>query len=472
MQIKFKKIKSIKYKEESDYYDLEVPKYHNYINHGFINHNSAIAREGAIKSSDEFFRTFSTSVKTRYGNKGFGIMFSWPRASINDFILDKYYEAERSAGMGRRYAYGFRFMTHELLPENYHAFSGKKIDYRVLIDRDSLDYQYLGRHHPINEDGMIVVQVPEELSPGMDEEVENWEDFEAKILCIPPAQSGALFRYPQAIDGCVIPKDLWERNYKIYELKDIYDTIGGYSYKIKKIASVREMGYPQRQIPRIVFIDKSKKSDLTCAVMGYGEPTTFTGTDIEGKEYKVNGLMAVVEEVIVWEPEKNKKIMLYPPNIDEIVLHACSFLNVKKVSGDEWDPASPERFRQAGVEWERKIIQMSDWENLTAAFYAGRIRIPEYRPLIIDLKTLVREGNNRVSHSDIAYCVCGFYSYFHDSSLLEVLGINRPRPSLAYTGIGLGSGEGASRGYGIIPKGDRMTTLPAKKRPLPKLIRR
>lgn len=39
-ELKWVKIESIEYLREDDYYDLEVPKYHNYLAHGLYNHNS------------------------------------------------------------------------------------------------------------------------------------------------------------------------------------------------------------------------------------------------------------------------------------------------------------------------------------------------------------------------------------------------------------------------------------------------
>lgn len=50
-------IKDIEAIGEHDYYDLEVPKYHNYVAHGFINHNSAEriqGWEGDAMNGDEF----------------------------------------------------------------------------------------------------------------------------------------------------------------------------------------------------------------------------------------------------------------------------------------------------------------------------------------------------------------------------------------------------------------------------------
>jgi len=40
MQVKYKKIKSIKFYKEDNIYDVEVPKNHNYLSDGFIDHNS------------------------------------------------------------------------------------------------------------------------------------------------------------------------------------------------------------------------------------------------------------------------------------------------------------------------------------------------------------------------------------------------------------------------------------------------
>ena len=476
---KFKKIKSIKYYGEDDYYDMEVPKYHNYVAHGIVHHNSAISREGKITSSDEFFNAFKTSGVTRFGNKAFGMIISWPRGYINDFTFDKYFEAERIGDESKRNAYGFRFMTHELLPPDYYS-SGVYEPYRVSLDSGSPDFGFYQQRYGIS-DGVLEIMVPKELLRGLENaEFESLEDFECKVLCLPPPQSGTLVRFPWAVDECIIKEDEFEYT-PILGLAEDFNTLEGNKYCVKNVLGIKGLSYPYRSQPHVIFVDKSTTTNTTTVVVGYGRMEKFDDFDAEGNPFTFDSMVGVIEQIVTWVPDKNTQMMVSLMNVDEIILKFCELVTVKHIAGDQWDPSAPERFRAKGVPFEKKSVKLVDWENLISAIYAKKIRIPNHKQLIIDLKTVVREGNT-VSHTDVGLSVAGWYSYFHDPTFLGSLSYKRSSPLLAYRGGIMSSPtkprtpQGDLRPIPIPESGGRATPIrsgkPGVLRPKPLLAQR
>jgi len=396
-----------------------------------IDEASAISREGKITSSDEFFSAFRTSGMTRFGNKAFGMIISWPRGYINDFTFDKYFEAERIGDESKRNAYGFRFMTHELLPPDYYS-SGEYEPYRVSLDSGSPDFGFYQQRYGIS-DGVLEIMVPKELLRGLENaEYKSLEDFECKVLCLPPPQSGTLVRFPWAIDECIIQEDEFEYT-PILGLAEDFKTLEGNKYCVKNVLGVKGLSYPYKSQPRVIFVDKSTTTNITTVVVGYGRMEKFNDFDAEGNPFTFDSIVGVVEQIITWVPDQNTQMMVSLMNVDEIILKLCGLVDVKYIAGDQWDPSAPERFRAKGVPFEKKSVKLVDWENLITAIYAKKIRIPNNKQLIVDLKTVVRDGNT-VSHTDVGLSVAGWYSYFHDPTFLGSLAYKRSSPLLAYRG--------------------------------------
>lgn len=312
--------------------------------------------------ADFCYKTIRSSANSRYGENGTGrdkrfllLFISFPRSS-EDFMMQKYNE-----GQSEEFT--------EVISDR-----GSSWDVNNNITQSTFEMDY--RTDP--------------------------EGSKMRYECIPPAQKGGFFQYPDRIDDCVKTSKL---NPCVLEEITITSTLDNGQER-------HFVGFDVQLFKETVELDASKtyylgldggiESDSYSLCLVHAE--TFYEEVVEGGDVVEKPRNKPVEDILIeWKPDIKYKIPVNVQNVIDIVEAICERVYVKSALMDKFNSgAMVQKLLELGVEAEDKVFsnpfQLAIYTNFKNLAYTGHLELLDFETANEDMKHILLVNGTKIDH--------------------------------------------------------------------------
>jgi len=262
-----------------------------------------------------------------------------------------------------------------------------------------------------------------------EERILDPEDYAQKYMCIPPKTQDAFFKHPERIAECISPdtRAIATLDSILIEHQVIDQMTGQPTGETKlftgnQIDEFFLIGRDSFKIPRVAHVDAGLVKDRAALVIAHGEPITIKMFDAKSQAVKEVTINMVVEDlIVVWQPDKKRKLQVSLDNIQTIIFDLMERgIRFKKISYDQWNSASSlEAFARKGIPTEKHNISTDDYKLLRNVIYAGGAKLLPYQLQQHELEKLQFLNGRKVDHpeegsKEIADCLAGVNRLLND----------------------------------------------------------
>ena len=232
--------------------------------------------------------------------------------------------------------------------------------------------------------------------------IESPEAYRRDFLAIPPSAISPFFEYPERIDRCIVknpnPKVIFE-NSEFQESVDkgvdvhIRTYIGKRTYIIK----------PDQFTEYYISCDQGEKKDAFVIAMGHAEPVAYETRNAQGVTVTLERYKVVVDILEGWMPDKERRVTVSFPNVDDTILLLNDNFHIKKVVFDQWNSTeSIQRLFSRGIVTEKTnpAENLRKYEILKTLVYSGLIELPVHDVLHRELRQLNLIKGKKVDHAE------------------------------------------------------------------------
>lgn len=301
------------------------------------------------------YDTIRSSAMSRYGKRALLLFISFPR-SADDFMMYKYRQGQDPS-----------------FPEVMSSI-GASWEVNLNIKREDLEMDY--RKDP--------------------------EGAAMRYECIPPANRGGFFKYPERIDDCV---KKGKQNPVVLEEITLTTVLENGEER-------HFVGYDVNVFKETLELDVSKtyylgldggiEKDSYTLSLFHGE--TYYEEAIEGGEAVEKARNKPVEDLLIeWKPDTTYKIPVSVQNVIDIVEAICEKVHVKKALMDKFNSgAMVQKLMELGVEAEDKVFsnpfQLAIYTNFKNLAYTGQLELLDIEEANDDMKHILIVNSNKIDH--------------------------------------------------------------------------
>ena len=273
-----------------------------------------------------------------------------------------------------------------------------------------------------------------------------------KAKCVyllkPPPVGGQFFEFIEKVDN--VSFTTRQPLFKVAtELVGSTDGEGkSIQYIRKKIIGLN--GTLQHGVDYVAWLDAAESTCDASLSIGHIEMVTL----IEGGERRETTVV-VLDDTIVWEPDKDKKIIVDIESMTTCLLEMRRFITIKVAWWDQWNSGTGmKRFRDAGILCDKHNLNTEDYDFFKGVIYTSRFlapKCPQVEKGIGQLKHLSRSRTNVIPGSsrhkkDIADTWCGIVTLLMGTLAQKGLRIGHAPASITIAGT---SSAGAHSDGGI-----------------------
>ncbi|ALA07151.1 putative terminase large subunit [Brevibacillus phage SecTim467] len=301
------------------------------------------------------YDTIRSSAMSRYGKRALLLFISFPR-SAEDFMMYKYQQGQDSE-----------------FPEVMSSI-GASWEINPNIKREDLEMDFQ----------------------------KDEEGAKMRYQCIPPAQRGGFFQYPERIDDCVKKGKV---NCAVLEEITITSTLADGQER-------HFVGYDVELFRETLELDASKTfylgldggitSDSYTLSLTYGE--TFYEQVVQNGEAVEKARNKPVEVLLIeWKPDKKHKMPVSVQNVIDIVEIICETVYVKQALMDKFNSgAMVQKLMDLGVEAEDKVFsnpfQLVIYTNFKNLAYTGHLELLDDEVANSDMKHILLVNGTKIDH--------------------------------------------------------------------------
>lgn len=301
------------------------------------------------------YDTIRSSAMSRYGKRALLMFISFPR-SAEDFMMYKYRQGQ-----------------DEEFPEVMSSI-GASWEINPNIKREDLEMDF--KKDP--------------------------EGAAMRYQCIPPANRGGFFKYPERIEDCVKsdktnPATLEEITIT-HTLEDGQERhfVG---FDLQMFKESLELDHAKTYY---LGLDGGITSDSYTLSLFHGE--TYYEEVIEGGEAVLKARNKPVEDLLIeWKPDTAYKIPVNVQNVIDLVEHICSTVYVQSALMDKFNSgAMVQKLSELGVEAEDKVFsnpfQLAIYTNFKNLAYTGQLELLDDETANSDMKHILIVNGNKIDH--------------------------------------------------------------------------
>lgn len=363
------------------------------------------------RNAQAVYDNLNSSMKSRFGLVGTGLIISYPRSTTGDFTLQMYDRSQIPEGEPgyEDDLIGFKFTTWEMRKG---APTNTKYDY----NRDGTPLDYVP-HTLVNVPGEVEVEIPSFLAS---EFASDPADSEMRYMCLPPPVKHRFIEDVAAIFDTYDPsiRPMFSTSSKIIQ------TNGRRSIAVDIYNKVPITNKDRKEVKYFMAIDKSNINHRTVVMVGH---TMHKPSEVYDEFNKVTwvdsaGSKLVIDGIAVWTPDPKQHIYVSHSNVAEVIVHLARYFGIHNdnINADHWDAALPDQLVKHGVTVNLTRSKNADWNVLKTAVLNRRI-LHGYDPELggigsaieYDLTNLVREGSRigfpkakkNTESPDIATCM-------------------------------------------------------------------
>lgn len=334
---------------------------------------SAFSDKSKMNNAKKIYSTLRTSATTRFKMRWKGLVISYPRAD-DDFTVKLYEESQKLEleAEAKREAVVVDVNDVGSAPENLINIFGDTIygskhpTWEVLPS-----YQFCGQTFAF-EDLIIPIEYKDDFDKFP-------EESKAKLACIPPAVEDAFMKYTERISKCIVPNrpPLFTTLETPIELKIDVDGVEEIQKYIGRFVNwFRDKSLPTLKQKRVIHVDGGLVKDSAAMVIAHGEPHEVRMYGDNGKMETTYVNKVVVDAIVVWTPNKEKRLQVSLKNVESLILELRKWMNIVKVSYDQWNSqTSLETLQSHGIKAEMHTITNNDYYELKSMLYDGAIEL-------------------------------------------------------------------------------------------------
>ena len=232
--------------------------------------------------------------------------------------------------------------------------------------------------------------------------VQDPESFRRDFYAVPPSTIAPFFEYPERIIKCAAPTPSSKVIFETIEFTETVNKNGindSRNYIGKKLY-VSGSDFLRRYV---ISCDQGEKNDAFVVAMGHAEPIDYETTDSHGNEQNIGRYKVVIDFVEGWVPDKQKRLVVSFPNVDDCIAQLHRNFNIYKVLYDHWNSTeSVQRLFSLGLVTERtkQTDNLTRYEVLKTLVYSGLIELPNNDRLLKELRQLNILKGKKVDYAD------------------------------------------------------------------------
>jgi hypothetical protein len=289
-------------------------------------------------NADKIFGVLQSSATSRFSSRWKGFILSYPRYK-GDFI-EKMYELAES----ELHWYSDKGATWEIKPLK--CFSGRWVTFEGI-------------------------KIPREFEK---EFRRNPQEAKCRYMCLPPEVEQAFMEYPEKIEACI---DYNRQPLVTFE-------------------SFEEDNYTKKRITEIHSVVDSTEYVVTVDLGLSGDSAAFS---IFHRELSPEGTKFIQDAVTAWIPDRARNILVFFPNIEEMISILKKRINITGVFFDQWQSTTLiQRLSQAQIHSEQYKLDFQDYKNFKERIYAKQVSLLPYLDQIREMKKLVLLKGGKVDH--------------------------------------------------------------------------
>jgi len=231
---------------------------------------------------------------------------------------------------------------------------------------------------------------------------EDPEGARTRFECIPPAQKGGFFQYPERIDDCV---KAGKQNPCVLEEITITNVLENGEER-------HFVGYDVQLFKETLELDMSKtyymgldggiESDSYTLSLFHAE--TFYEEVVEGGDVVEKARNKPVEDLLIeWKPDTKYKLPVNVQNVIDIVEAICERVYVKSALMDKFNSgAMVQKLMELGVDAEDKVFskpfQLAIYTNFKNLAYTGHLELIDDEKANDDMKHILLVNGEKIDH--------------------------------------------------------------------------
>jgi hypothetical protein len=301
------------------------------------------------------YDTIRSSAMSRYGKRALLLFISFPR-SAEDFMMFKYNQGQ-----------------NDEFPEVMSS-RGASWEVNTNINRDDLNMDY-------------------DKDP---------EGAKMRYECVPPAQRGGFFQYPERIDDCVkagkenkcVLEDITVTN--VLDNGEERHFVG---YNVELFKETLELDSSRTYY---LGLDGGIESDSYTLSLTHAE--VFYEEVLEGGEAVEKARNKPVEDLLIeWKPDKKHRIPVSVQNVIDIVEAICERVFVKKSLSDKFNSgAMTQKLLELGTEAEDKVFsnpfQIQLYTQFKNLAYTSHLELLDIEEANSDMKHILLVNGTKIDH--------------------------------------------------------------------------
>jgi len=231
---------------------------------------------------------------------------------------------------------------------------------------------------------------------------EDPEGARMRYECIPPAQRGGFFQYPERIDDCV---KAGKQNPCVLEEITITNVLENgeerhfVGYDVQLFKDTLELDMSKTYY---MGLDGGIESDSYTLSLFHAE--TFYEEVVEGGDVVEKARNKPVEDLLIeWKPDTKYKLPVNVQNVIDIVEAICERVYVKSALMDKFNSgAMVQKLMELGVEAEDKVFsnpfQLAIYTNFKNLAYTGHLELLDDEKSNDDMKHILLVNGNKIDH--------------------------------------------------------------------------
>jgi hypothetical protein len=228
------------------------------------------------------------------------------------------------------------------------------------------------------------------------------ESFRRDFYAVPPSTISPFFEYPERIIKCAQDR---KDPPVLFETIEFTETVNKNGISDSRNYVGKKIYVPKADFLRryVISCDQGEKKDAFVVAMGHAEPIEYETTDASGNEQNMQRYKVVIDFIEGWVPDRQKRLVVSFPNVDDVIAQLHRNFNIYKVLYDHWNSTeSVQRLFSLGLVTERtkQTDNLMRYEVLKTLVYGGLIEFPNNDRLVKELRQLNIIKGKKVDFSD------------------------------------------------------------------------
>jgi hypothetical protein len=273
---------------------------------------------------------------------------------------------------------------------------------------DFMMYKYKQGQDPEFPEVMSSIGASWEINPNIKREDLNMdfakdpEGAAMRYQCIPPANRGGFFKFPERIDDCVKEGKFNPAVLEEITITSALDNGDERHFVGFDLNIFRETLALDQSRTYYLGLDGGISSDSYTLSLFHGE--TYYEEVVEGGESVEKARNKPVEDLLIeWKPDTAYKIPVNVQNVIDVVEWICQNVYVKKALMDKFNSgAMVQKLAELGVEAEDKVFsnpfQVAIYTNFKNLAYTSQLELLDDETANSDMKHILIINGNKIDH--------------------------------------------------------------------------